>query len=78
MESQEVQSPVNIWALGDKAQSSAAFAGGPSGLEERPTQGPQAILSDPAREPWRVLRHLGLEVQLKVSNLLLNGCFRSY
>lgn len=78
MQSQEVWSPVHIWALADKARSSAASCWGTSGLEECPTQGPGAILSDPAQEPWRVLRHLGLEVQSEVSNLLLNGCFRSY
>lgn len=78
MESQEAQSPVHTQAFADEARSSATSCWGTSGSGERPTQGPGAIPSDPAREPRCVLRHLGLEVQSKVSNLLLNGCFRSY
>lgn len=43
MKSQEVQSPGTIWALADKAQSSATSCWGPPGLAERPTQGPRPL-----------------------------------
>lgn len=49
---------------------------GPAGLQECHKQGPFAIQGDLTQEHWLILRHLGLEVQWKVSNLLLKWLFQ--